>query len=231
MRRPLFRFLYTRGPRIASRLRRWWVVFRHPLATIEFADSVYVGPGFSLHIPWRGTFRAGPHTEFRRNFRAEIEGEGVLEIGAGCVFTYDVVIQCTTRVQIGDRVMFGQSSLVVDGNHRFRDLDRPMVEQGYDYRPVRIADDVTVTTKCTIIADIGERAFVGANTVVAREVPAFCVVAGSPARIVEFFGDAGDEPPGGLAPEVRRTPAVHSGRSDPEAAAQASRKGGASSRV
>ena len=51
--------------------------------------------------------------------------------------------------------MFGQSTIVVDGHHRFRDLDKPMLEQGYDFHAVRIEDDATVTTKCTIIADLG----------------------------------------------------------------------------
>ena len=41
-------------------------------------------------------------------------------------------MQCTTRMDIGERVMFGQTTLVVDGNHRFRDLTKPMLEQGYD---------------------------------------------------------------------------------------------------
>ena len=84
--------------------------------------------------------------------------------------------------------MFGQANLVVDGNHRFRGLDRPMLEQGYDFRPLVIADDATVTTKCTIIASLGERCFVGANSVVTRDVPAFSVAAGVPARVVEYFG-------------------------------------------
>jgi len=188
------RFAYGRGPRLASRLRRRWVVFRHPFARIEIAPDCYVGPGFSLHIPYRGTFIAGPRCEFRRGFRAEIEGEGRLEIGAGSVFTYDVIVQCTTSVRVGERVMFGQATLVVDGNHRFRELDRPMLEQGYEYRPIAIGDDVTVTTKCTIIADLGERCFVGANSVVVRPVPAFCVAVGNPARVVEYFGPPGREP-------------------------------------
>jgi acetyltransferase-like isoleucine patch superfamily enzyme len=92
--------------------------------------------------------------------------------------------------------MFGQSSMVVDGNHRFRELDRPMLEQGYDFRPIRIANDATVTTKCTIIADLGERCFIGANSVVLKTVPPFCVAGGAPARVLDYFGPPGGEPGG-----------------------------------
>jgi acetyltransferase-like isoleucine patch superfamily enzyme len=184
------------GPWVASWLRRRWVIFRNPHAHIEFRGSVYLGPGFSLDMPWGGTFIAGPGVEFRRGFRAEFGAPDTrVTIGEASVFTYDVVIQCTTSIDIGTHCMFGQSTLVVDGNHRFRDLDRPMLEQGYEFRPIKIENHATITTKCTIIADVGERALVGANSVVTKPIPPFCVAAGVPARVLDYFGPPGQEPP------------------------------------
>jgi acetyltransferase-like isoleucine patch superfamily enzyme len=178
---------YYHGPRLMSWLRKRWVLLRHPHADIRFEGPVYLGPGFSLHIPHEGSFVVGPGVEFRRGFRAELEG-GRITIGAGSIFTYYVLMQCSTSIDVGERCMFGQSTIVVDGNHRFRDLERPMLEQGYDFTPIHIGDDATITTKCTIMADVGERAFVGANAVVARAVPPFTVAAGVPARPIEYFG-------------------------------------------
>jgi acetyltransferase-like isoleucine patch superfamily enzyme len=97
-------------------------------------------------------------------------------------------------MDFGRRVMAGQSTQFADGNHRFRDLDRPMLEQGYDFRPLTIADDVTIHSKCTIVNSIGERAVVGANALVTRPVPAFTVVGGVPARVLDYFGPPGSEP-------------------------------------
>ena len=191
----LARWLYMRGPLLMSKLRKRWVLFRNPQADIRFTEPVYLGPRFSLHMPDGGTFIAGPGTEFRRGFRAEVGPDGRIEIGSMCVFTYDVVIQCSTEVVIGDHVMFGQASLIVDGNHRFRDLDTPMLQQGYDFRPIRIADHATVTTKCTIIADLGERCFIGANSVVSKPIPAFSVAAGAPAEVIEYFGPSPTDQP------------------------------------
>jgi acetyltransferase-like isoleucine patch superfamily enzyme len=184
------------GPWLMSWLRRRWVVFRNPRARIEFQGPVYLGPGFSLHMPNGGSFVVGPGVEFRRGFRAELAGpESRIAVGGGSVFTYDVIIQCGSSIEIGQHCMFGQASLVVDGNHRFRELDRPMLQQGYDLSPVRLADHVTVTTKCTIMANIGERTFVGANSVVTRDLPAYCVAAGVPAKVIDYFGPPGQEPP------------------------------------
>ena len=153
-----------------SELRKIWVKTTHQHCHVEFQGPVFLGPGFSLHIPDHGTLIVGPAVEFRRGFHCEIWGDGRVEIGGGSVFTYYSLIQCATRITIGERCMFGQSSMIVDGNHRFRDHNIPMLQQGYDYRDINIGNDVTTTTKCTIIADIGERSVIGANSVVTRDI-------------------------------------------------------------
>lgn len=185
---------YHRGPLVMSWLRKRWVLLRHPDADIRFGPNTYLGPGFSLFVPDNGTFIAGDACEFRRDFRCEVHGDGRVIIGDECRFTYSVLIQCSTTIEIGDRCMFGQTAILVDGQHRFRDITKPMLEQGYDFTPLRIGNDVTTTTKNTIMADIGERAFIGANAVVTKPVPAYTVAVGVPARPIEYFGPPGQEP-------------------------------------
>ncbi len=201
-RKELLRWLpyhlgYVRGPRLMSWLRMRWVIMRHPHGEIRFGRNVYLGPGFSLDMPGEGAFIVGDSVEFRRDFRAEISGRGRIHIGSGTHFTYSVLIQCSTTIDIGERAMFGQTTIVLDGQHRFRDLSRPMLEQGYDFRPLTIGEDATITTKCTIMADVGKRAFVGANAVVTRAIPPYTVAVGAPARAIDYFG-----PPGGGAGEL-----------------------------
>ena len=185
---------YGDGPKLMSWLRREWVLLRHPHADIRFGRDVYLGPGFSVHIPETGTLVVGDGVEFRREFRAEVSGNGQLLIGAHSRFTYSVLVQCSTTIDIGEYCMFGQSTIVLDGQHRFRDLTKPMLDQGYDFTPLRIEDHATVTTKCTIMADIGTRAFIGANSVVSKPVPAYTVAVGAPARPIDYFGPPGQEP-------------------------------------
>jgi acetyltransferase-like isoleucine patch superfamily enzyme len=191
-----------------SSLRKLAAIVRNPKATIEIHPSAYLGPGFSLHMPAGGTFIAGPNVDFRRGFRAEIGPNGRVVIGAGSYLTYDVIIACDTLVEIGERCGLAQATFIADGSHKFRDLDKPFLEQGFDYRPVRLADDVQVHSKVTILNDIGTRSVIGANAVISRPIPAYCLAAGVPARVLDYFGPPGEEPEGFEA----------------EAASQASRK-------
>jgi acetyltransferase-like isoleucine patch superfamily enzyme len=187
---------YHRGPRVMSALRKLVVRLRNPQADIRFGKYTYVGPGFSLHMPRGGTFITGQGVEFRRRFRAEMGANGRIVIGEGSYITYDVIMSCDTTIEIGKRCGLAQNTYIADGSHRFRDLDKPFLKQGYDYRPIRIEDDAQIHSKCTIVNSIGTRSVIGANAVVSREIPAYCLAAGVPARVIDYFGPPGQEPPG-----------------------------------
>jgi len=179
---------YRAGGWVASRWRRLLIEVTHLHCRVEFQGPAHLGPGFALNIPDRGTLIVGRGVDFRRGFVCEISGNGRVEIGEGSIFTSHAMVQCTTTITIGRGCVFGQSLLIADGNHRFRDPNQHMLAQGYDFRPVRIGDGAFVASKCTVLADVGERAVVGANSVVAKPVPAFCLAGGVPARVLEYFG-------------------------------------------
>jgi acetyltransferase-like isoleucine patch superfamily enzyme len=149
---------------------------------------VRLGKGFELYIPDHGTLIVGPGVDFRRGFVCEISGNGRIAIGAGSIFTSNALVQCTTSIEIGRRCVFSQSTQLVDGTHNFREPSLSVLDQGYDYRPITIGDDVWVAAKCTIFADIGERSVIGAHSVVSRAIPPRCLALGAPARPVEYFG-------------------------------------------
>lgn len=186
--RQLYQIGYGWGPRLRSELRKRWIILSHPHANIRFEGPVHIAPGFSLYIPASGSFIVGPEVEFRRGFRVEVVGSGSVVIGARCVFSYYSLIQCSGSIEIGEGCGFGQSSAIFDGNHHYRDLNAPFVKQGFDLHPIRIGKECGVLTKTTVLADIGDRCQIGANSVVVKPIPAYCVAVGAPARVVDYFG-------------------------------------------
>ncbi len=179
---------YYVGSRVSTAARRLAIQLTHQHCTVEFRGPVRLGPGFSLDIPDHGTFIVGPGVDFRRGFHCEITGGGRVEIGALTIFTSNALVQCTTSITIGERCTFGQSVLIVDGYHRYGATDTHFLEQGYDYVPITIGDGVGVSDKCTIQNSIGERSLLASHSVVNRPIPADCLAAGSPARVVRSFG-------------------------------------------
>jgi acetyltransferase-like isoleucine patch superfamily enzyme len=188
------RLTYQWGPRLSSAIRKRWVIVKNPHAEISFGKYCRLDPGFSLHMPDGGRFAAGTAVHFRRGFRAEISQGGVVTIGDVCVFSYYSLIQCSTSIEIGDRAMFGQSSMIVDGNHRLKDISTPIFGQGFDFRPLKIGSDVTTLTKVTVINDIGHKSVVAANSVVNHPVPPYSIVGGVPAKLIDYFGPPELEP-------------------------------------
>ena len=194
-----------------SRLRKWWVMARNPQVRFEISEPVHFGPGFGIHAPYGGTLRVGQAVEFRRGFRIELaEGYSEVSIGTGVAFTYDVVIQCGRRIEIGERCIFGQATTIVDGDHRFR---RPRAAD----RPSRattcgreIGDDVWAGAKTHRDRRHRRRAPWSARTRSSRATSrAYVVAVGAPAREIDYFGPPGraDGSRLGLLPggeEVRR---------------------------
>lgn len=189
-----WRLRYDYGARGASELRRLAILATHLHAHVELPRNTRLGPGFDLIIPGPGTFKVGPGTDFRRGFVAEISGDGRIDIGAGCTFTSFALVQCSTTISIGRRAVFGQNLMIADGNHRFRDHTRHLNDQGYDFCPIVIGENAVVMSKCTLVASIGDGAFIAANSVVTKDIPPFCLAAGAPARVIEYFGPPEQRP-------------------------------------
>ncbi|MBA3263828.1 MAG: acyltransferase, partial [Thermoleophilaceae bacterium] len=71
--------------------------------------------------------------------------------------------------------------------HRFDDPERPVPWQGFTSKgPTRVESNVWCGANVVVTGGvtIGERCVIGANSVVTRDIPAFSVAAGIPARVL-----------------------------------------------
>lgn len=108
-----------------------------------------------------------------------------LVVGAHCGFGLDTTIQAHGGVEFGDHVMLGPGVKVWSVNHVFTDPARPVIEQGYEHKPVVIGSNVWIGANSFIMpgAHIGDGVIVSAGSVVgAKFVEPYSVMAGNPAR-------------------------------------------------
>jgi acetyltransferase-like isoleucine patch superfamily enzyme len=112
--------------------------------------------------------------------------EGTLRVGSGTTFGRNSSINTYLDVDIGESVLVADNVYVSDFDHRFAELSRPIREQGIVKARVRIGDDVWLGTKVTVARGvvIGSGAVIGANAVVTRDVPAYKIAVGTPARVI-----------------------------------------------
>ena len=113
-----------------------------------------------------------------------------LTIGNDCNFGAYNHITCANNITIGSGLLTGKWVTITDNSHGDTELatlqvqptHRPVLSKG----PVAIGNNVWIGEKATILPNvtIGDSAVVAANSVVTKDVPPFCVVAGNPARII-----------------------------------------------
>lgn len=114
-----------------------------------------------------------------------------ITIGSKCDFGAFNHITCINEIEIGDGILTGKWVTITDNNHggtsydelQFRPQERDIISKG----KVTIGKNVFIGDKATILSGvtIGEGAVIGANSVVSKDVPPFCVVVGNPAKVIK----------------------------------------------
>lgn len=105
-----------------------------------------------------------------------------------------ILVASRSEIVIGNDVMFGPEVTIRGGNHRIDVVGRPMIDiSEQEKRPgddlgVTVGNDVWVGTRAIILAGVtvGNGAVVGAGAVVTKDVPAYAIVAGNPARVLKM---------------------------------------------
>jgi acetyltransferase-like isoleucine patch superfamily enzyme len=87
------------------------------------------------------------------------------------------------RVVLGDAVRVGAHTSLLGFNHSAAP-DRPVFRQPITSKGIRVGDDVWIGSHVVVLdgVTIGDHAVVGAGSVVTKDVPAWAMVGGNPAR-------------------------------------------------
>ena len=108
--------------------------------------------------------------------------QGTIEIGPRTGINYGTSISAHKLVRIGSNCKIGTYVIMMDND--YHQVDDP--EQPGDSEPIIIEDNVWIGVRAIVLkgVTIGRDAVVGAGSVVTRDVPPRCFVAGVPARLI-----------------------------------------------
>lgn len=115
-----------------------------------------------------------------------------LEIGDGSRIGRFNHIYATRRISIGRKVLTANGVYISDNLHGYRDITTAVLDQPITQtRDVAIGDGSWIGhNACVVGASIGRHCIVGANAVVTRDIPDYCVVVGAPAVIIKRYDAA-----------------------------------------
>ncbi|HTW32370.1 MAG TPA: acyltransferase [Candidatus Sulfotelmatobacter sp.] len=113
-----------------------------------------------------------------------------LRIGNRAFIGHNVSITCNREVTIEDDVLIAAACKISDYDGHPASLEQRISDglpSEHDIQPVRICKGAWIGYGVMILkgVTVGAGGVVGAHSVVTRDVPPYCVVAGSPARIVK----------------------------------------------
>lgn len=110
-----------------------------------------------------------------------------LSIGEGSYIGRFGTLACINRITIGRHVMISDRVFIGDAAHGFARTDLPICDQYMTSKgPVDIGDGTWIGIGVSVLANvkIGRNCVIGAGSVVASDIPDFCVAVGVPAKIV-----------------------------------------------
>lgn len=172
------RFLFTKKKIVfGENMRVYNHVYVRGNGTITIGNNFLFTNGDSIN-PICRNIRGCLYTS--RNGRIII-GDHV-GISSACIWAKE-------KIEIGNHVNIGGDCLIIDTDaHPIDYLERrkPVTGDHISSLPIIIQDDVWIGARCVILkgVTIGARAVIGAGSVVTSDIPADCVAAGNPCRII-----------------------------------------------
>lgn len=139
------------------------VLVFHP-ENIEIGDNVYIGHNTILKAYHRNKFIIGNNSW----------------IGQGCYF------HSAAGIRIGNAVGIGPMVKIISSYHKEEGLDKPILFSPLEFKEVVLEDGCDIGIGSIILPGvrIGKGAIIGAGSVVTKDVSAYSIAAGVPAKLL-----------------------------------------------
>lgn len=118
------------------------------------------------------------------------ESHSKIDLGFGVEIGNHSTLSSMNLIIIEDYVLTGPHVFISDHNHKYADPSLPISQQGVSCKKddrIVIGEGSWLGTNVVIIGNvrIGKHCVIGANSVVTKDIPDYCVAVGMPAKIIK----------------------------------------------
>jgi len=174
--------------------------FWYPVANIRnrflfgsYGKDVYIEPGVVINRP--RYVHIGDHVRIKQLTNINLHAsdkkskEGLLFLGNSVTIAQGCIISAYHRIVIGENTGIGPYTLITDNARKAGDVSGPSKEQEVVLGYVDIGPDCMIGFNSCIFMNvtIGQHCIIGATSVVTRDIPAYSIAAGSPAKVIKQF--------------------------------------------
>lgn len=165
---------------------------------MRVCNSIHLKLGKNSHVLIGNnfSFSSGGYNPLSRNIKGAIELEDNARLSVGnnvgisssCLWVYDFLT-------IGNNTKIGADCIILDSdahsldymNRRNGKSDRPNASKA----GIKIGNDVLIGTRSIILkgVEIGDRTIIGSGSIVTKSIPADCIAAGNPCKIIKYVKD------------------------------------------
>lgn len=109
-----------------------------------------------------------------------------MKIGAGTWIGQQCFFHAAGGIEIGENVGIGPGVKILTSQHELGDKKKPILHSPLKFARVTIESDADIGAGTVILPGVrvGRGSQIGAGAVVAKDVPAYAVAAGNPARVL-----------------------------------------------
>lgn len=158
---------------------------------IQYHRGQWIHPSVRIRRNRDDVIQMGYGVVLHKGVRLDISG-GVVKIGNGCSINTFSRIESGSMVELEDNVLIGPNVYISDRNHEYKDVNIPVMYQGYYSKGnIKIGEGTWIGIHAAIIGNvaIGKGCVIGANAVVTSDIPDYSVVVGNPGIVVKRYDD------------------------------------------
>lgn len=155
-----------------------WSTFIDSPLEIYGGKNIFIGNRASIH--YKTWLAAKPLTG---------EEKCRLVIKDGCTIGHFNHIYATKSIILQENVLTADKVYISDNLHGYEDINIPILKQPIcQIGTVEIGEGSWLGENvCVIGANIGKHCVVGANSVVTKDIPDYCVAVGAPAMVIKRY--------------------------------------------